>query len=86
MNGRPRPVVIIAAVIALAISTVDFIVILDVWEATLDQLAAFHLVLGNLGLAVGAFFTQQVVTPTSDPQSVDGHVLVAVPAQEDDTG
>lgn len=78
MNGRPKPVVIIAAVVALVISVVDFLVIADVWQASADAVAAFHLVVGNAGVAVGAFFAQRQVTPNSDPRDDDGHELVAV--------
>lgn len=78
MNGRPRPVVIMAALVALVVSVVDFLVIADVWKASESAVAAFHLVVGNAGAAIGVFFVQRQVTPNSDPRDSDGHELVAV--------
>lgn len=59
-----EPVALTAAIGALLISIMDFIVLIGVWTPTADALAGAHLIIGNAVIVAGALIARGKVTPT----------------------
>lgn len=74
-DSRPRPVLIINLLTAIAEAIVPFVALMGWWPGTQEQIGGLMVLILGVSNALKTFLAQRVVTPIADPRDAEGKEL-----------